>query len=162
MFTPTDLVSSLQNFKLAQTLITALRETKDWSKVASITIELQEAVMAAQDKYATLREQHSALSEEHALLKREMAEIKSNVAELEHYKPVELAPGQIVLGRTPESEPAGPFHYLCPNCATKKKVSLLTPEHSNTSVTYKCPNGCPSTKIRKSVVYSTPNTHHFI
>jgi hypothetical protein len=107
----------------------AMIDLRDWSKVQVKVIELQRAILEAQAGMLAANEERSALIQQVRDLEKEMTDLKAWEAEKQNYK-IFTVPNSPILVYAPKDTVEGTeaSHYLCPNCYTDNKKSLLQTE----------------------------------
>jgi hypothetical protein len=122
----------------------AMIDLRDWSAVQSKVIELQRAILEAQGGMFAANEERSTLIQRVRDLEKEVADLKTWETEKQNYK-LFTVPGSPVLVYALKDTVDGTeaSHYLCANCCTDNKKSLLQgetrfPGRAHVLVCHKC------------------------
>jgi hypothetical protein len=134
------LTSSL---KATSDIVKAMVGLRDAEAFRMRAIELQNAVIDAQQKAMAAHQEHSALIERIRELEAECMSLKNWEAEKARYDLTNLGSGVIALRlKQAAMKPGEPMHCLCADCAENGKKLYLQPYAAGSHfIRYKC-NGC--------------------
>jgi hypothetical protein len=106
-------------------------------------IEFQQRIIDAQAAVFEMQQEQSALTQTIRDREEEIARLKAWDAEKQKYELKDVGHGAFVYARKADAEPAEPPHWLCTNCYTHGKKSIvLRTDHSGGSrnnVLWTCP-----------------------
>lgn len=138
-------------------LLEAVKSITDQAKRDVALFEIRDQIGILQDCLAGAREKIDSLSEEKRDLKKQLAEIDEWNAEKSKYQLTKIRDGLFLPSYTPSDGDPTPAHWACPNCFSRKHVSILQEIHSRTS-DYSCPaKECGFVMSPKEIPPSAPD-----
>lgn len=115
---PAELSASLSSIKAAYDLTKAMVDLRDAAAVQTRVIELQRAILDAQQSSLALVAKVGELEEQ-------VARLKAWDAEKQRYEIADSGAGTFAYRLKPESKGSSPDHLLCANCYHKHEMSIL-------------------------------------
>lgn len=120
------LISSAKSaFDMAKTVKDLAPTSKDQIDFTKRSIDLANMVIALQDAVSAHQNTVSLLETEIRDLKEKVAHLENNSHDLGKYRLKEIATGVLVYWREIDVDSTEPSHYLCANCFTQGKKSIL-------------------------------------
>lgn len=116
---------ALGSLTAVKTLLEGAVAANKQRTVQEVRAELIERIIAAQDSIVTVKEECSSLLEKNRELTREIKDLREWEADKENYHLIEISRGSFVYSKKEETGPAEPAHYICCNCYTDQKKSIL-------------------------------------
>lgn len=126
----------------AQTGITILKGVKgivDRAKMEVALSDLRECIAQTQESLLSAQQSIHTLTEEKSNLKKQITEFEEWKTQKNSYQLNQIREGLFIYVYTPLSEPTEESHWACPNCFSKKHISILQKIHSRASE-YTCPS----------------------
>jgi hypothetical protein len=113
-----ELFAGVGAFKSMLDMAKALKDMNDVALRNAAVIELQGQILSAQEAQASLVERVRSLE-------REVASFEKWDTEKEKYELKNIAFGSLAYVLKPETRGPAPPHWICPNCFTDKKISII-------------------------------------
>ncbi len=139
------LPQALSSLSAARILAKSFLTLRDINQVNSKVVELQDIIMAAQEKVFAAQEDKSLLAAKVQELEEECTRLKDWSAEKEKYSCKEIAPGVFAYIRNDFNGKFENAHKLCCNCFDRSIKSTLQQSiirtHRN-MIKLDCSNGC--------------------
>lgn len=124
--------NTISGLKLARDITKALLELDPISDVKAKVIELQEAILAAQDSAFEANAHQTAMVEKIRNLEKEITRIKAWEEEKQRYKLVSPWPGTVLYALKKERGSSEEPHWICTNCYEEGRKSILHPQKKGT------------------------------
>lgn len=150
------LPQAISSLTSARTLAKSFLELCDLNQINSKVVELQNVIMAAQEKVFSAQEQKSLLAKKIQELEKEYVRLKDWSAEKEKYSCKNVAPGVFAYIRNDATGPFENAHKLCCNCFDGSVKSTLQQSEiriNKRMIKLACPKGCPE------IIFSQYNHH---
>jgi len=124
---------TVAGLKLASDIAKGFLELKSLSDVQGKVIELQRAILSAQDSALAAHANQATMIETIRNMKEEIARLETWSTERQRFKLTELWDSGVVAYALKESmNESEPPHYICPNCYEEGRKSILNPQkHRN-------------------------------
>jgi hypothetical protein len=132
-------LAALNNLK---NLVGALTDAKAKASLREHTVELNFAIIEAQNAVIAMQSQYQSLLSEKDELKKELMERENWDAQTEKYELVQIVPGITAYALKTEYKGSTPPHWLCPACYHQRKQSILQREYNKIfhKHLFSCPN----------------------
>jgi len=144
-----EFIAGLSLFKTAFDIAKGLKDVNDATIRNGAVIELQEAILTAQQQQSTLIERVRELE-------TEVARLKAWDREKEQYELKQVEPGALAYLPKKDTEAAKQPHWLCANCFEEGKKSHMqnsgNPGKDRMGLRYECA-GCKTSFITRGGVY---------
>jgi glutamate 5-kinase len=138
-----EILSATQATQSLFTLLKAANKLANYNELVAAVAEVSGKLMAAHQAGAALQEKNSLLAEEVGALKEEIASLKTFELEKERYSLAEIGTGVYAYVLKESAANGDPPHWLCVNCYSQGKKSILhskqTITRSGAAVTHICP-----------------------
>ena len=126
--------------KTAKDIINAISDNKSLAEVKGKLIELQNAILSAQNSALESHQEQAALIAEIDKLKHDIVKIKAWSTEKERYALKNVWNSGIVYALKKSVSKGEPAHYLCPNCYQDEIKSIMQPrKNADKFATIYCP-----------------------
>jgi hypothetical protein len=119
---------ALSSLNAAINIVKAMKDLRDWSLVQSKVIELQSTILNAQGSLFAANEERTALIERIRELETQVAGVKAWDAEKDRYEKATVGEGAFAYVLKPSMRGTESPHYLCANCYSNSKASVLQHE----------------------------------
>jgi hypothetical protein len=113
-----EIFAGVSSLKAAFDIAKGLKDIDDATRRNAAVIELQEKILSAQEAQASLVERVRALE-------AEVTSFEKWEAEKEKYEMQSIGWGAFAYVLKPQARGAAPPHWVCPNCFTNKKISII-------------------------------------
>lgn len=130
---------TVSGFKLASDIAKSLLELKTISEVQAKVVDLQSAILSAQNSALAANAHQTAMIKEIGSLKEEIARIKAWEEEKQRYKLISPWPGTLLYALKEECSASEPPHWICTKCYEDGRKSLLNPQKKATRYVLICP-----------------------
>jgi hypothetical protein len=130
---------TISSLKLARDITKSLLELKTLSEVQAKVIELQSAILSAQDNAFEANAHQTAMIEEIRNLKEEIARVKAWEEEKQRYKLINPFLGTVLYALKKECSASEPPHWICTKCYEEGRKSILNPQKKATGYVLVCP-----------------------
>ena len=140
------LPQAISSLSSARNLVKSFLELRDLNQINSKVVELQNVIMAAQEKVFAAQEQKSLLTTKIQELEKECMRLKDWSAEKEKYSCKNIAPGVFAYIRNDFHGEFQNAHKLCCNCFDGSKKYTLQQSEIQTNrrmIKLSCAGGCP-------------------
>ena len=127
---------TVSGFKLASDIAKSLLELKTISEVQAKVVDLQSAILSAQNSALAANAHQTAMIEEIGSLKEEIARIKAWEEEKQRYKLISSWPGTLLYALKEESSASEPPHWICTKCYEEGRKSILNPQRKVKALFY--------------------------
>jgi hypothetical protein len=98
---------------------------RDSAKLLEQSVELNRQILSAQQALVEAREEQATLVQQVRALEEEIARLKSWETEKQKYDLKDLGHGAFAYVRNSSAKPTQAPHWLCTNCYSKGKPSIL-------------------------------------
>jgi DNA repair exonuclease SbcCD ATPase subunit len=139
-------ISAIVNsLNAAMNITKAMQDLRDWSIVQSKVIELQQAILEAQNGIFAANNERSALIQRVRELEEEVTDLEAWEAEKKRYELKATGSGGLAYSIKPEAQGTEPPHKICARCYEHGKKSILqikSGDHALVRLTkskYECP-----------------------
>jgi hypothetical protein len=123
-----EISAGLSSLKAAKDIIQGLNAAKTEAAINGVKIELQGLILEAQQGLFAAQEAQTADTQRIAELEQEIGRLHDWGAELGRYELVDTGQGSLAYRRKAGAEPAEPEHWICPQCASDRRKSILKNE----------------------------------
>lgn len=124
----TEIAAAIQSAKTLAELLKAAKSLSNYNELVAAVSEVNSRLMEATAVALASQEKHSQLNARIAELESELAKTTAWESKIKRYQLVEFPKtGVLVYELRSDFEDSEPKHYLCPNCADKKQISMLQP-----------------------------------
>ena len=136
--------AALQGVKVLKELIFASTELNKKTEISMAVADVMEKLADAQSSIISSNNELLTLQAKYADLEKQLAEIENWKNEANRYHLHEIGP-QVFTYKLKESHAdREPIHYLCTNCYSNRKKSILNlVTSSSDAISYSCPS-CPT------------------
>lgn len=115
----------LTSLKTAADLTKTIVNLRDAAALQSKVIELQLAILSAQNSALAAQNEQSLLLERIRTLEQDVADMKAWEAEQEKYELSEVYPGAFAYVLKEQAQAAEPSHWLCTTCYQERKKGVM-------------------------------------
>ncbi len=130
---------TISGLKLAGDIAKTLFELKSLSDVQAKVVELQSAILSAQNSALAANAQQTAMIEEIRHLREEIARVKAWEQEKQRYKLICPWPGIVLYALKESCSAAEPPHWICTKCYEERRKSILNPQKKTDDFVLICP-----------------------
>jgi hypothetical protein len=130
---------TISSLKLAGDITKSLLELKSISNFQAKAIELQGAILSAQDSARAANAHQTTMIEEIRHLKEEIARVKAWEKEKQYYKLISPWAGTVLYALKEECSASEPAHWICTKCYEEGRKPILNPQKKNTLYVLICP-----------------------
>jgi hypothetical protein len=121
----TAISGAIASLNAAVNITKAMKDLRDGSIVQSKVIELQSAILDAQNSLFSANEERATLIQKVGQLEKQLADTEAWEAEKQRYQMTEAGPGVFAYILKPAMRGSEPSHYVCANCYRLRKISVL-------------------------------------
>ena len=152
-----EISAGLNSLKLAKDIVQALNGAQNAVAINQIKLDLQGAILDAQQGLFVAQEAQSTAAKRIADLEQEIMRMKDWSAERERYQLVDVDRGAFAYMPKPGMENSQPAHWLCTNCFEQGRKSFLQFKgqgmHANGSRAEESAYGCDTCKSALKINY---------
>ena len=130
---------TVSGFKLASDIAKSLLELKTISEVQAKVVDLQSAILSAQNSALAANAHQTAMVEEIRNLKEEIARVKAWEKEKQRYKLVSPFQGTVLYALKEKCSFSEPPHWICTKCYEDRRKSILHPNEKEGKFVLVCP-----------------------
>lgn len=117
--------STISSIKTIGEIAKSFIELKSMSDVQAKVVELQSAILSAQDSAFSAHAERESLTNEVRILKEEISSMKSWEVQKKRYKLISPWPGSVVYALKESMKDGEPPHWICTQCYEGGKRSIL-------------------------------------
>jgi len=144
---------TISGLKTAADIAKGLMELKSMSDVQAKVIELQSAILAAQNSALSANADQAAMADEIRALKEEIACVKAWQTKKKRYKLYSPWAGAVVYALKESMSEGEPPHWICTQCYENGKPSILQFKSSSSGAgAYVCPCGVNIHSVPRGIV----------
>jgi hypothetical protein len=130
----------------------AMIELRDWSTAQGKVIELQQAILGAQDSLFAANQERAALVESVSDLEKEVTSLKAWETEKKRYQLEQVFGGAFAYVLKEETRGTEPIHWICTACYESGKKSILQAINTEDRKTvYRCPVCTSKIRVRYDI-----------
>jgi hypothetical protein len=130
---------TIAGFKLASDIAKSLLKLKTISEVQAKVVDLQDAILSAQNSALAANAHQTAMVEEIRSLKEEIAHIKAWKKEKQRYKLISPWPGTVLYALKEKCAASEVPHWICTKCYEDRRKSILNPQYRTNGFVFICP-----------------------
>jgi hypothetical protein len=119
---------ALSSLNTAVNIVKAIKDLRDWSLVQSKVIELQSTILDAQSSLFSANDERATLIKRIGDLETQVAGIEAWDAEKDRYEKAKVGEGSFAYILKPAMRGSELPHYVCANCYSNGKASILQHE----------------------------------
>jgi cell division protein FtsB len=135
-----EIASSIKYIKTAKDIITAIADNKSLAEIKGKLIELQNALLSAQESAFKSQQEQATLIAEINKLKQDIVKIKAWPEQAVRYKLKFVKNSGTVYALIKSMANGEPPHYLCSNCFHDEIKSIMQPgKNANKITIIHCP-----------------------
>ncbi len=123
--------AAIGGLQAAGNIAKSMINIRDATALQSKTIELQQAILAAQDSALTAKSAQASLIDRISDLEEEVARMKAWDAEKDRYELTDLGNGKFAYSLKEQTDSTEPSHKICANCYNHNEKSILQSETRN-------------------------------
>ena len=123
--------AALGGLKAAGDIAKSMANLRDAAALQAKTIDLQQAILAAQESALSAMTEQSSLIDRIRNLEEEVARMKAWDADKDRYELTDLGNGKFTYSLKEQTNSTEPSHQLCANCYNHKEKSILQSETRN-------------------------------
>lgn len=120
-----EISAGLNSLKLAKDIVQALNGAQNAVAINQVKLDLQSAILDAQQGLFSAQEAQSAAAKRIADLEQEIVRLKDWSAERERYQLVDVGTGAFAFMPKVGMENGQPAHWLCANCFEHGRKSVI-------------------------------------
>ena len=138
------LPQAMSSLSTASSIAKTMLELRDFQQINSKVIELQQAIISAQQQVLSGQSEQATLAEKIQALENECTRLKDWTVERTRYTRREIGEGVFAYVANDQAGTLQSAHKLCCNCFDKAiKSTLQQSREPMRMVGLTCPNGCP-------------------